>query len=223
MSERLGFWPFSVEIVLPQLLFAMRWTLLLTVSAAAVGTLVGLLLALMRISRSSALRNFAAFYVTFFRGTPLMLQLLLIYYGLALLDPRLRLDQFSAATLGMGLNAGAYIAEIIRAAIQSIDRGQMEAARSLGLSYRQAMRFVILPQTFRRLIPPMVNELAALSKDTAQAMVIGLQEVLRTGSSLAVRFVRFEPYIWTAVAYLSITLFLTWLANRYERKLEARE
>lgn len=224
MTDRLGFWAFSFEIVIPQLAFAMKWTVLLMLAAAALGTLVGLVVALLRISRSGPLRWLAGVYVTLLRGTPLLLQILFIYNGLPMIYDKLKLDSFSAATLALGLNAGAYIAEIVRAAIQSIDRGQMEAARSLGLSYRQAMRYVILPQTFRRLIPPMVNEMAALSKDTSLSMVVSLQEVMRTGSHLAAKYFRpWEAYVWMAVAYLSITLALTAVANHYERRLEARE
>lgn len=224
MADRLGFWELSVQVVIPQLLVAVRWTLALTICAAVLGTALGLVIALMRISRSRLLRALATGYVTLLRGTPLMLQLLFIYYGLPQIDPRLTFDPFPAAVIGMGLNSGAYIAEIIRAAIQSIDKGQMEAARSLGLSYGQAMRFVILPQTYRRLIPPMVNELVALSKDTAQAMVIGLEELLRTGSHLASRFARPGPaYLWTAVFYLGITVVLSAVATHLEQKLEAKE
>lgn len=222
--QRLGFWQFSWEIVIPQVFFAMKWTVLLMLAAAALGTFMGLIIALMRIARSRPLRSAAGIYVTLLRGTPLLLQIVFVYNGLPMIYDKLKLDSFSAAAVAMGMNAGAYIAEIVRAAIQSIDRGQMEAARSLGLSYSQAMRHVILPQTFRRLIPPMVNEMAALSKDTSLAMVVSLQEVMRTGGHLASKYFRpVEAYLWTAAAYLTITLALTAVANHYERRLEARE
>ncbi len=225
VSGSQGFWSFSIEIVIPQILFAMKWTLLLLATSATLGTLVGLAAALMRIARTGPLRWLAGTYVTIWRGTPLLLQVLFIYNGLPMIYEKFNvIDSFTAATLALGLNAGAYIAEIIRAAVQSIDRGQMEAARSLGLSHGQALRTVILPQTFRRLIPPMVNELAALSKDTSLAMVASLQEVMRTGAHLASKYFRpVEAYLWVALAYLSITLALTALANHYEQRLEAKE
>src|SRR5262249_15984887 len=125
--------------------------------------------------------------------------------------------------LALSLNAAAYISEIFRAAIQSIDRGQMEAARALGMSYGLAMRRVILPQTFRRLVPPLVNELAALSNDTSLVMVISLHEMLYETQHLVNTYLRpWEVYVWTGLGYLAIVLTLTTLASRLEKRLEAR-
>lgn len=200
----------------------MGLTLALTAVSGLFGTIVGLVTALARMARSRVLSAIATGYITLFRGTPLLLQILFIYNALPQIG--LRLDQFSSVTVALSLNAGAYIAEIIRAAIQSIDRGQMEAARTLGMSHGLAMRRIILPQTFRRLLPPMVNEMAALSKDTSLAMVVGLLELMKISQHHAARtLLVFQTYFWTAIGYLIITVTLTTLASRMEKRLEARE
>ena len=208
--------------ILPRLWQGMQITLLLTFGSAFFGTILGLLAALARVSKSRFLGGAATAYVTLFRGTPLLVQILFIYFGLVELG--IKLEPFPAGLLAFSLNAGAYIAEIIRAGIQSIDKGQMEAARSLGMSYNQAMRKVIMPQTYRRLLPPMVNELAALTKETSLASVIGIYELLKVGGQIVSRTaVIAQTYIWVAVGYLIVTMSMSALATYFERKLEARE
>jgi ABC-type amino acid transport system permease subunit len=134
------------------------------------------------------------------------------------------LPAFPTVVIALSLNAGAYIAEIIRAAIQSIDKGQMEAARSLGMSYGLAMRRIVVPQTFRRLLPPMVNEFAALSKDTSLASVVSILELMKISQQfVSSTFKVAETFVWTAVGYLIVTVALTSLASYLEKKLEARE
>jgi His/Glu/Gln/Arg/opine family amino acid ABC transporter permease subunit len=207
--------------ILPYLWDGMQKTLALAVLSAFFGALLGLLLALMRIARNRVLRTVAGGYVTLFRGTPLLLQVLFVYAALPQVG--IVLPAFPSAVIAFSLNAGAYIAEIVRAAIQSIDRGQMEAARSLGMSYGLAMRRIILPQTFRRLLPPMVNELAALTKDTSLAMVVGLAELMKSSMhQWATSFRVAETAVWTALGYLVVTVTLTSLAGYLEKKLEAR-
>lgn len=199
----------------------MEWTLALTACSAFFGTILGLLTALARISKLAPLKVFVSGYVTLFRGTPLLLQIL-FFYG-ALPQMGLTLDAFPTVVIAMSLNAGAYIAEIIRAAIQSIDKGQMEAARSLGMSYNLAMRRIILPQTFRRLLPPMVNEMAALTKDTSLAMVAGIVELMKASQhQWAQSFKVAQTTVWTALGYLIVTVALTTLASNLEKRLEAR-
>jgi His/Glu/Gln/Arg/opine family amino acid ABC transporter permease subunit len=208
--------------ILPRLLEGMELTLALTFVSAICGTLLGLLTALARLSKNRLLTLIATTYVTLFRGTPLLLQIL-FFYG-ALPQMGLKLEAFPTVTIAFSLNAGAYIAEIIRAAIQSVDKGQMEAARSLGMSYNLAMRRVILPQTFRRLLPPMVNEMAALTKDTSLASVVGLLELMKVSQHfVASTFMVAQTFVWTAVGYLIVTVALTNLASYLEKKLEARE
>ena len=223
VAEQTGFWDFSWRVVLPRIWVGMQLTLLLTVMSGCCGVLLGLCLSLMRVSRNWALSRLALAYVTLFRGTPLLLQIFFVYYALPPLLG-IRLDSMTSGVLALSLNAAAYITEIFRAAIQSIDRGQMEAARALGMNYRQAMRRVILPQTFRRLIPPLVNELAALSKDTSLASVLTLHEILYETNRLAAAYLRpWEVYAWAALGYLLIVMTLTALASWLERRLEARE
>lgn len=216
-----GFWSFSGEVVLPRVLQGLGVTLQLTLGAGVFGVALGLLVALARISRNQGIRGAAVGYITLFRGTPLLLQLLFIFFALPLIIG-IRLGPMAAGLTALSLNAAAYIAEIFRAAIESIDKGQMEAARALGMSHELAMRRVILPQTFRRLIPPLVNELAALSKDTSLVMVIALPELLYQTKQVAGTYLRPEVYAWAAVGYLIIVVTLSELARRLERRLEAR-
>jgi His/Glu/Gln/Arg/opine family amino acid ABC transporter permease subunit len=223
MDENLSFWQFSQEVVLPRLLEGMSLTAELTVISGILGILLGLLISLARISRRKFWRIPATVYVTVFRGTPLLLQILFVYFALpALLD--IRLDAMPAGILALSLNAAAYLAEIFRAAIQSIESGQMEAARALGMSYGLAMRRIILPQTFRRIIPPMVNEFAALAKDTSLVSVISLSEMLYVTQRLSARFLRpWEVYVWAALGYLIIVVLLTSVASLCEKRLARRE
>jgi ABC-type amino acid transport system permease subunit len=176
-----------------------------------------------RISRSKFLSWPALVYVTLFRGTPLLLQILFIYFALpSLMD--IRLEALPAGILALSLNAAAYLTEIFRAAIQSIDKGQMEAARTLGMSYEQGMRLIILPQTVRRLIPPVVNELAALAKDSSLVSVIALSEMLFITQRLGAKYLRpWEVYAWAALGYLAVVMVLTGSASLLERRLAAKE
>lgn len=216
-----GFWVFSRETVLPRVFQGLGVTLQLTLGSGALGIALGLVLSLARISRRRPIRGVALAYITLFRGTPLLLQLLFIFFALPLMLG-VRLGPMAAGLTALSLNAAAYIAEIFRAAIESIDKGQMEAARALGMSHELAMRRVILPQTFRRLIPPLVNELAALSKDTSLVMVIALPEMLYETKQLASTYLRPEVYAWAAIGYLIIVVALSALAQRLERRLEER-
>jgi His/Glu/Gln/Arg/opine family amino acid ABC transporter permease subunit len=200
----------------------MQLTLALTAASAIFGTLTGLLIALIRLSKNRILTAIATGYVTLFRGTPLLLQILFFYSALPQMG--VTLPAFPTVVIALSLNAGAYIAEIIRAAIQSIDKGQMEAARSLGMSYGLAMRRIVVPQTFRRLLPPMVNEFAALSKDTSLASVVSILELMKISQQfVSSTFKVAETFVWTAVGYLIVTVALTSLASYLEKKLEARE
>lgn len=203
--------------ILPRLLEAMTVTLQLTLFSAVIGIFLGLITALARLSTSRLLNGIAGTYVTLFRGTPLLLQVL-FFWGLFS-----QLTGFQSALIAFSLNSGAYIAEIIRGAVQSIDRGQMEAARSLGMSYGLAMRRIILPQTFRRLLPPMVNEMASLIKETSLASAVGVIELMKQSGQFVARTAKVpQTYFWTALGYLIVTVALTSLANHLERKLEAR-
>jgi len=222
MEEQLGFWAFSIQNVIPRLGQGLVITLELTFLSAFLGLFLGVLLALCRISSKKIFSLPALVYVTTFRGTPLLLQILFIYFALPPLI-QIRLDSFPSGVLALSLNCAAYFAEIFRAAIESIPKGQMEAARALGLSYVQSMRKVIIPQTYRRLIPPIVNELAALSKDTSLVSVIALSELLYVTQRIGAKYLRpWETYLWAAVGYLLVVLALTTLASHFERQLKKR-
>jgi glutamine transport system permease protein len=197
-------------------------TLQLTAGAVGIGIIIGLVMALLRLSRNPILRGISIAYVDFFRGTPLLVQILMVYFAVPqLLGFQIPGNyQFIAGISAMGLNSGAYISEIFRAGIQSIDRGQTEAARSLGMSQAQAMRYVILPQAVKRVIPPLGNEFIALLKDSSLVAIIALEDLMYTAKIIAGRtYQPFPVYLMAALFYLVMTLILSRLVNYTERRL----
>ncbi len=211
----------DVRRYFPSLLKASVMTLLLVLITMIVSPLCGLFVALGRISRFGPLRGLTWFYIWIFRGTPLLLQLFFIYYGLPQLG--LTLKPFTAAILGLGLNYSAYLAEIIRGAIQSIDAGQMEAAKSIGMTYWQAMRRIIIPQTYKRLMPPVGNEFIALIKDTALVSTIAMVELMRTADQIFNATFNIFILVQAAIIYLLMTSFFTYLFSRLEERLGVYE
>jgi His/Glu/Gln/Arg/opine family amino acid ABC transporter permease subunit len=227
MEAELGFWAFSKMIVLPRLMEGMGVTLKLTFISGALGLIIGMFLALMRISQFKILNWLSILYITLFRGTPLLLQILFIYFALPTImeayQINMVLDSFSAGILALSLNSAAYLAEIFRAGILSIHKGQTEAARALGLSRHQTMYKIIIPQTYRRIIPPVVNELSALTKETSLVSVISLGELLYMTQRLGSKYLRvWEVYIWAALGYLIIVMVLSLIASRIEKRLELK-
>lgn len=227
MEAELNFWAFSQTIILPRLLGGMLVTLKLTFISGAIGLVLGMILALLRISRIKVLSWLSLIYVTLFRGTPLLLQILFIYFAMPTLfeayQINMVLDSFSAGVMALSLNAAAYLAEIFRAGIMSIPTGQTEAARALGLSRHQTMRKIIIPQTYRRIIPPVVNELSALTKETSLVSVISLSELLYVTQRIGSKYLRvWEVYIWAALGYLLIVMVLSFIASRVEKRLERK-
>jgi His/Glu/Gln/Arg/opine family amino acid ABC transporter permease subunit len=192
-------------------------TAVMAVSSLLLGLPLGLCLALARVRSAPLLTTPAAVYVEVMRGTPLLVQILFVYFVLPSVG--VNLPAFTSGILALTLNAAAYISEVIRAGILSIDAGQMEAASALGMSYWQAMRRIILPQTFRRVVPPLTNEGIALLKDSSLVSVIGLTELARTGQELASRYAA-PLTIWPLVAllYLALTFPLTRMAEYLERR-----
>jgi His/Glu/Gln/Arg/opine family amino acid ABC transporter permease subunit len=196
-------------------------TLILALSGEALGILIGLALGVLVLSDHRVVRAPARTYINFFRGTPLLWQLSFFFFGIAL-GLQLNFGPYEVAIAVLGLNAGAYCAEIFRAGIQSIERGQFEAARSLGLSYFKALRLVILPQAIRRVIPPLTNEFVILIKDTSLVAVLGLalsqQELLATGRDIFSQTFNATPFLVSAAGYLAVTLpmirVVTWLERR---------
>jgi His/Glu/Gln/Arg/opine family amino acid ABC transporter permease subunit len=202
---------------LPLLLRGALWTLALTGLAILIGVPAGLLVALCRLSSIAPLRWAAIVFVETIRGTPLLMQIFVIYFVLPSLG--ISLPQVPAAVAALSINAAAYIAEIFRAGIESIDPGQMEAARALGMSTGLAMRGVILPQTARRVLPPLTNETVALLKDSSLVSIIGLSELTRVGREQASNSGSPVTIVLAvALLYLAMTLPLTHLSRRLEAR-----
>jgi len=199
---------------LPHLFKGAGMTLLLMVCIMAISPLGGLLIALGRISHFPPLSACCWFIIWLFRGTPLLLQLFFIYYGLPSLGITLR--PFTAAIIGLGLNYSAYLGEIIRGAILSIDHGQMEAAKALGMTYGQAMRRIIIPQTYKRLMPPVANEFIALIKDTALVSTIAMVELMRAADQMFNTYFNVTALILAAVIYLAFTTLFTFIFEKIE-------
>lgn len=214
--------PLDVEfllMIIPLLLKGAVMTVELTILAIIFGTIIGLFVALAKISRFKILVILGGIYTWAIRGIPLLVQLYILYYGLAQAGIA-QLSPFTAAVAGLSICGGAYIAEIIRAGIQSIDKGQMEAALSLGMSYSQAMRRVILPQAYRRLLPPMGNEFITLMKDTSLVSIIAMTELLRQGKLLSnSTFRSMEIFLVVAVIYLILTTVFIYIIGRLEKRL----
>ena len=180
---------------------------------------LGLGLALVRISRFRVASQAVNGYIWLMRGTPLMLQMLFIYYALPFVPGiGIRLPDFPAAIVAFALNYAAYFAEIFRAGIQSIDRGQYEGAKVLGFSYGQTMRRIVLPQVVKRILPPMSNETITLVKDTSLIYVLALNDLLRAARGIVQRDFTITPFIVAAAFYLLMTLVLTWFFQRLEKR-----
>ena len=194
-------------------------TLKLFFITLALAVPLGLALALIRISRFTVASQAVNGYIWLMRGTPLMLQLLFIYFALPFVPViGVRLPDFPAAIVAFALNYAAYFAEIFRAGIQSIDRGQYEGAKVLGFSYGQTMRRIVLPQVIKRILPPMSNETITLIKDTSLIYVLALNDLLRAARGIVQRDFTITPFIVAAAFYLLMTLVLTWFFQRLEKR-----
>lgn len=231
LERMMGHWPYLALYLLSGLgggAGLMVWAVCspsgwMTAAYGASGALFGLLAALAQLSKFTPLRLLAKIYVDFIRGTPLLVQIFIIYFALPAIIGQ-RIDPFVAAVAACSINSGAYVAEIFRAGIQSIEIGQMRAGLSLGMTWGQTMRYIILPQAFKRIIPPLGNEFIAMLKDSSLVSVIGFEELTRTGQLIIA-----ETYgsleIWTSVAiiYLVMTLTITRLVSRLEKKFKASD
>ncbi|HVF11671.1 MAG TPA: amino acid ABC transporter permease [Actinomycetota bacterium] len=210
-----------IEVMWPAFAKGALRTIQLAASAEIAGVVLGLVLAVFVISKNPLVRIPAKAYIDFFRGTPLLMQLLVISFGLPFIG--IRLDPFPAGVIGLTLNSAAYVAEIFRAGIQSIDKGQTEAAQSLGMPQATTMIFVVIPQAVRRVIPPLMNEFIALLKDSSLVAVLGAtiaeRELLRVARDGAAAFVSATPYVMASIAYLLMTVPLTALVGRLENRL----
>lgn len=202
----------------PLLLMGAGVTVKITALSVSFGLLIGMFVSLARLSKIKPLRILATMYVDFIRGTPLLVQIFLIYFALPIVTGK-RIDPFIAAITACSVNSGAYVAEIFRAGIQSIDKGQMEAGRSLGMTWVQTMRFIILPQAFKRIIPPLGNEFIAMLKDSSLVSVIGFEELTRRGQLIIARtYGSFEIWLTVAVIYMAMTFTISRLVDFLERR-----
>jgi arginine/lysine/histidine/glutamine transport system substrate-binding and permease protein len=209
---------------LPTLFQGALVTLLLTVISAILGLVGGSLLGIARLSNQKLLRWAARAYIDFFRGTPLLVQIFMVYFGIPAVIQEFGLDfsfdRFLAAVIALTLNCAAYIAEIVRGGIESIEVGQTEAAQSMGMSAAQTMRFVVFPQAFRRMLPPLGNQFISLLKDTSLVAIIGFEELFREGQLIVAENYRpFELYALVALMYLVLTLFSSQVFSYIENRM----
>jgi polar amino acid transport system permease protein len=202
---------------LPSLLDGAMLTLQLTIISVTLGLMTGLLMGLGRVSKRWPVRFLASFYVTVFRGVPLLVTLMFLYYGMPSLG--VLLSAYTVSIIALTVTNGAYVTEIVRSGIQSIDTGQMRAARSLGMSYTLAMRRIILPQAIRRVLPPITNESITLLKNTALVSTISLADLLRAGIEIMTWKANvFSPFAGVALMYLCMTLPMQALNSHLERR-----
>ena len=211
----------------PVLLAALGETLKLTVVSLFFATIIGVIFGLLKVSGKKPLKILADIYIDIIRGTPLMVQTMIIYYGIGqMLRPMGFMwanygGSFAAAAVTLSLNAGAYMAEIIRGGIESVDKGQMEAARSLGMSYAKSMQKIILPQAFRTMLPSIINQFIISLKDTSLECVIGVSELTKRGNILTANAAARSMAIWVTIAlfYLVICTILSRVAKIMERRV----
>ncbi len=209
---------------MPSLLKGTGVTLSLSFLCVILGLIIAVFLALGKISKSKILRGICGAYIFFFRGTPLLMQLFFLYYTLPLLVPAFNIkSRFVVALIAFTLNVAAYLAEIIRAAIQSIDKGQLEASKALGLTYGQAMRLIIIPQAYRRMVPPICNEFVMVLKDTSLVSIISLVDLTCQTKMIASNAASAIVYIPAMIIYLIITAVFTFVFNKIEKKLSIYE
>lgn len=203
---------------LPTMLTASLMTIELTVLSLIFGTILAIIIAFMRISKNKLIKNIARFYLWIFRGTPLILQLFFLYYALPTWG--ITLSPFAAAVIGLSLNSAAYTAEIVRGGIISIHEGQYEAANVLGMTYRQTMFEIILPQTIRNILPAMGNQFIGMLKDTSLVSTIAMVELMRQAQLVgSATFKYTEVYITAALIYLLLTSVFSYVFSKMESKL----
>lgn len=196
-------------------------TVLLSFFSVIVGVGCGTLMALARLSSNKFLSKAAKVYIDIIRGTPLLVQLYLVYFGLATV---LDLNDFVSGVIAVSVNTTAYIAEIIRSGIQSVDKGQMEAARSMGMPKRMAMRQIILPQAMKNILPAIGNEFATLIKETSIVSLIGIHDLMYSSDTVrGATFTVFIPLLMTAFLYFVMTTTIAFFMDKLERKLQASD
>ncbi|MCQ6265144.1 amino acid ABC transporter permease [Fictibacillus sp. WQ 8-8] len=212
----------AITKAMPYLIEGLQVTVYIFIAALILGLIIGLVMALLRLSPLKALNLIAKIYIDAIRGTPILVQLFFIYFGLNSLE-WISMDKTTAGIVTVGLNAGAYFAEIIRAGIQSIDKGQTEAARSLGLTGLQNMRFIVLPQAVRRMLPTFTNQAIISLKDTSLLSIIGIADLTQQGEvATSATFEAFKIWFVVGIIYFILIYLLSLLANFLERRFELR-
>ena len=213
MELIIKYWPLFLE--------GATTTVLLSFFSVIVGVGCGTLMALARLSTNKFLSKAAKVYIDIIRGTPLLVQLYLVYFGLATV---LDLNDFVSGVIDVSVNTTAYIAEIIRSGIQSVDKGQMEAARSMGMPKRMAMRQIILPQAMKNILPAIGNEFATLIKETSIVSLIGIHDLMYSSDTVrGATFTVFIPLLMTAFLYFVMTTTIAFFMDKLERKLQASD
>ncbi|KRU30559.1 arginine transport system permease ArtQ [Clostridium sporogenes] len=209
-----------------------KYTIILAFFTVVIGTILGLLLSLMKLSKNKILKYIAVSYIEFIRGTPVLVQLYIIYYGLPTIGIRFpevpilgsNFPDFFAGILALSINSGAYVAEIIRAGIQAVDKGQMEAARSLGMSESMAMKNVIIPQAFKNILPALGNEFITIIKESSIVSIIGIHELMYNADTVRGNIFRpFEPLLVAALMYFILTFTLSKLLGVAERRMRVSD
>lgn len=209
---------------LPQLLSGAKITILLTICAVSMGLLLSIFLALGKMSKNKIISAICSAYIFFFRGTPLLMQLYFIYFGLPQINMALTINsRFIAAFIAFSLNSAAYCSEIIRAAIQSIDKGQFEASKALGLTGAQTMRLIIFPQSIRRLIPPVANEFIMVLKDASLVSIIALADLTKVTRAISSSSGTALVYIPAMIIYLIMTAFFEFVFHKLEARFSRYE
>ncbi|WP_306981096.1 amino acid ABC transporter permease [Alkalicoccobacillus murimartini] len=205
---------------MPYLLEGLKYTLIITVVGISLGCVIGTIFGLMRTSKSKILYGIASIYIELVRGTPMLAQIFFLHFGLPQLLG-INLDKMLTANIIIALNSGAYIAEIVRGGIESVDKGQMEAGRSLGFNSSQTMRYIIWPQALKLMIPPFGNQFVISLKDTSLLSAIAVGELMYQGRQVASsNVIYFDVYLIVCVMYLMITIPISLLLRRVERRLE---
>lgn len=199
-----------------------KFTIFLAFFTVLIGFVLGVLLALMRLSNKKILNIVAAAYIEFIRGTPILVQLYIVFYGLPHIG--ITLPDSIAGIIALSVNSAAYIAEIVRAGIQAVDKGQMEAARSLGMPHNMGMRFIIIPQAVKNILPALGNEFITVIKESSIASIIGIHELMYNADTVRGNIFRpFEPLIVAAIMYFVLTFSLSKLVGAFERRMKTSD
>lgn len=207
-----------IVMALPILAVGLLATLKVCLAAIAIGIVLGFLLGFGALSRVRAVRIAVLAYVDFVRGTPLLVQIFLVYFALPVIG--INFNEYWAGVIALSLNAGGFICEIVRASMQSVDRGQTEAAQSIGMQHGQIVLHVLFPQAWRRILPPLTNELISLIKGSALLSAISVYELTHAGQEIiATYFSPFEIFLLIALYYYALISALAWLSRYLERRL----